>query len=210
MKTSIIQNLVLLILGTSLLISCSTTEKKEEEKSPENNSKENTFQKVVNQFPVVSLPLQIRIHQHISAEGLQEILPNSSEGKFFQEKTSLYGYGLLPDTSHFYSLIVLYPADVMVPQLFNFSKEGKLISRTTLVAKGCTFECGFRKCTSDCIIDADNQITLVDTNDIYSCDEDGNEILSERNYYLIRNKLKISNNGEIQEISSEREDIISK
>jgi hypothetical protein len=192
------------------LFACNSSSGPEQKKEATTAKNEVSFNKLLKEFPVISLPLQIRIHQHISAKGLYEVLSDSPENKFFEEKNSLFCYGLLSDTTLFYSLIMLYPADVMVPQLFIFTKKGELISRTNLVAKGCVFECGFRKCTSDCLIDQENQITLVDTNDIYSCDEDGNELMNKRNHYIIRKRLEVLSNGKVKENISEQVDLLSK
>lgn len=180
-----------LYFGCSFLFSCSGIDKNENEKSSEKNPKEIAFRTFIKKFEMVHLPLHLRVHEGISLEGLQKI-NNKEDDAFLNSDNKLYCYGILEDTQHIYSLILLYPADVMVPVIYNFEKGGKLISKMNLVNKGCLPDCGFRKCTSDCIIEKSGKITLIDTNDFYLCDDFGEEIPNSRKHSVYQKYYRIS------------------
>ena len=92
-------------------------------------------------------------------------------------------------------MILLYPADVVVPQLHTFSKEGKIIDQQELILSGCYMDCGWKKCTSDCFIDAQRNITLIDTSDFFMCDEKGEEILTSREYFVQKMVIRMDESG---------------
>lgn len=204
MKSRFLQCILLLILGSPLFISCATTEKEKEKKTEVPPSNERIFKSLLKKFKVLPLPLHLRAHQGISLGGLMKI--NQSEADtFFDKEENYYCFGMLEDTTHYYSLILLYPADQVVPRIFTFSKSGELISREDLIIKGCSGECGFRKCTSDCLIDEKKNISLIDTTDFFECDENGEEILSSRKHKVEIKKFYL---GSIGKFTSEKQETI--
>jgi hypothetical protein len=169
------------LLIFTLFSSCTETITSEGKETTKEIAVENNFRRFLKKFPKISLPLNMRIHTGISLENLQKV--NNDEAKeFLKGESNYYCYGMLEDTLHYYALILLYPADKVIPEIFTFSKEGEFISSQQLIIKGCAYDCGYRKCTSDCIIDEKKNISLIDTNDFYECDENGEEVLSNREY----------------------------
>lgn len=209
MKKRFLQNIFRLILGSCLFISCAYSENEEEKKSVVNNSNERTFRFFVKKFKVLPLPLQLRTHQGISLEDLQKVDEKEAEA-FFKSDDNYYCFGMLEDTTHYYSLLLLYPADRVVPRIFTFSKDGELISSEDLIIHGCSGECGFRKCTSDCLIDEKKNISLIDTTDFYECDENGEEIQSSRKHRVEIKKYYLGRLGKITHGKQETIDLLAK
>lgn len=194
------------VIGFSL--ACSNSEKKKEANT-ENNLKEAAFRKFVNKFKLLSLPIQLRNHTGISLDGLSKI--NKEEAKIFlNSEGNYYCYGMLSDTTDYYSFILLYPADIVVPQLFTFTKEGEMIDMQELIVNGCFMDCGWRKCTSDCLIDDERNITLIDTSDFYQCDDAGEELPDKREYFMQKITIKMSNDGKFGDWVPEKTNLLLK
>lgn len=96
---------------------------------------------------------------------LFELKKNSIDTLFYNQPydVPVYGYGMLADTSNFYSVILFHTADNLYPVLYTYSKAGKLLSEESLVARGCGSDCGLRYCSSTAHIGKDLSIYIADT-----------------------------------------------
>jgi hypothetical protein len=75
----------------------------------------------------------------------------------------LMGYGLLSDTTNFYSIIYFGQAEEIYPILVTYSKSGQFINKETLVVNGCGSDCGLTYCSNSALIRKDYSIYLADT-----------------------------------------------
>ena len=79
--------------------------------------------------------------------------------------------------------------------MYTFSKEGEFIDKLEMIGNGCFMDCGYRKCTSDCIINEERKIAIIDTVDFYECDDNGEEISESRKYFVETNTFHRSRLG---------------
>lgn len=186
-----------LLFVISFSLACSSSNKSEKGNSTKVNEKEALFRKFIKKFDLIGLPFKLRLHENIDISKMEEIAVNSSEFVFLDGNNSHFLYGILPDTSNYYATILFIPADAMVPMLYVYSKKGELISKETLVAKGCALDCGVYKCTVDCFIGDNNEILLIDTNGYYVCDDKGNELKESHHYFSLVKKGRIDSSGKI-------------
>lgn len=91
---------------------------------------------------------------------------NSIDTMFYKlpdDDLPVYGYGMLADTSAFYSLIYFETADDNYPVLVTYSKSGQQIGEQGLVVRGCGSDCGLKYCSYTAQIDKNYSIYLADT-----------------------------------------------
>lgn len=87
----------------------------------------------------------------------------------------VYGYGMLADTSAFYSLIYFETAEDHYPVLVTYSKSGQQLCEQALVVRGCGSDCGLKYCSYTAHIDKNASIYIADTVRYEgSCDSAGN------------------------------------
>ncbi len=106
-----------------------------------------------------------------------ELKRNSIDTLFyeFRDDTPVYGYGMLADTSSFYSLIYFATADDNYPVLITYSKSGQQLSEHSLLLRGCGSDCGLKYCSNSARIDNKLSIKLSDTAHYEGmCDSAGN------------------------------------
>jgi len=126
----------------------------------------------MKKFKFLSLPLTIKTLD-ITADSSQKL--NSKDNVFIKSEypDEIYAYGILPDTTDFYKIIWLQPAEIEVPVLTTFSKTGKKISEKYLGVGGCGSDCGF-SCAEFITIGKDLTIFSRDSIKSSDCDTDGN------------------------------------
>jgi hypothetical protein len=90
---------------------------------------------------------------------------NSIDTMFYNLPADLpvYGYGMLADTSSFYSLIYFETADDNYPVLVTYSKSGQQLSKEGLIVHGCGSDCGLKYCSYTAQIDKNFSIYMADT-----------------------------------------------
>jgi hypothetical protein len=129
---------------TVLLIgSCTSQEKNDQQKPLPADKKPTEWEVFLKEIPDLNFPLQFKTHQGIPIDGL--IKMNSKQADlFFEGETNYFLYGKLNFPSNIKAIIVLYPADVVVPRIYTFTEEGEFISKEDLFLNGNTMDCGFR------------------------------------------------------------------
>ena len=111
----------------------------------------------------------------------------------------IYCYGLLSDTTDFYSLIYFVPADSYYPVLATYDKSGKLISQESLLVSGCGSDCGLVYCSSTGVINKDLSLFCADTVKYnFHCDTLGEPVPSSGMTYSIVKKGKVKRDGKIE------------
>lgn len=124
----------------------------------------NTFREFIGKFKPVRLPLSIDLFQiqerrlpvlyGSDSAFISSINPDSTYDK-------VYAYGILPDTAYSFKVIWLSPAEVYVPKLTTFSKDGKKISEDYL---------GLGKCGSDCCFTCNETVHIYSDYTVYAAD----------------------------------------
>jgi hypothetical protein len=121
---------------------------------------------------------------------LFELKNNSNDTLFYNTNTydlPAYGFGMLADTSMFYSLIIVHTAENNYPVLYTYSKSGKLLGREPLLVRGCGSDCGLRYCSSAAHIEKDLSIYIADTSRYEGmCDSAGNYIVGDSTFIYSR------------------------
>jgi len=163
-----------------------------------------TFRSMIKRLKTVSLPLKFRLHEGIDPKGMLEFEFGSPEVELLMKDQVNFVYGLLPDTSSYYAIITFVPADAMAPFLFTYTKSGKMISYESLFVRGCGFDCGIVQCTSDCLIDRNLNVILVDTNHYFQCHDDGSEIKGSREFYYEKKTYRIDARGKIANLKESK------
>jgi hypothetical protein len=131
---------------------------------------------------------------------LFELKQNSIDTLFYTERydVPVYGFGMLADTSNFYSLILVHTAENNYPVLYTWSKSGKLLSQQPLLVRGCGSDCGLKYCSSAAHIDKDLSIYIADTSRYEGmCDSAGNYIVGDSTFIFSRTG-SIDKNGKIK------------
>jgi hypothetical protein len=131
---------------------------------------------------------------------LFELKKNSIDTLFYTERydVPVYGFGMLADTSNFYSLILVHTAENNYPVLYTWSKSGKLLSQQQLLVRGCGSDCGLKYCSYAAHIDKDLSIYIADTSRYEGmCDSAGNYIVGDSTFIFSRTG-SIDKNGKIK------------
>lgn len=110
----------------------------------------------------------------------------------------VYGYGMLADTSAFYSLIYFETADDNYPVLVTYSKNGQQISEQGMVVRSCGSDCGLKYCSYTAQIDKNYSIYLADTVHYEGmCDSAGNYTVGDSTFIYSKTGV-IEKNGIIK------------
>ena len=132
---------------------------------------------------------------------LFELKQNSNDTLFYSTNTydlPAYGFGMLADTSNFYSLIIVHTAENNYPVLYTYSKSGKLLGREPLLVRGCGSDCGLNYCSSAAYIDKNLSIYIADTSRYEGmCDSAGNYTTGDSTFIFSRTG-SINKNGTIK------------
>ncbi len=184
------------ILIVFLIGSCNSPVKTDEQEAEPAHEKITEWKSILKKTPVINLPLQFRIHQGIQIEGLIKI--NSRQADlFFEGEENYFIYGKLDFSSKIKAIIVLYPADVVVPRIYTFTDEGEFISKQDLFLNGNSMDCGFRYFSSNCIIDENKKITVIDTNTYVDCDDNGEEISNTIKHTITEKLIEMDEKGNL-------------
>jgi|GEM_PF-2958875 len=91
------------------------------------------FKRFIKKFKIIQLPIRLDIDK-LDNNNLEKYEPNDSI--YINDPLSSY-FGILKDTTVFYSIITLLPGDNFVPILTTFDKRGKQIDSKPLIVRGC-------------------------------------------------------------------------
>jgi hypothetical protein len=125
------------------------------------------FRSYLSKFKVIEMPFYFNGWDGNSLDTKKLfLLDSSSNDKLFfldRNNTFTWGYGMLPDTSKYYSLIYFGMSEEKFPILATYSKQGKLIDHSSLVVHGCGSDCGLSYCSFSARISNNLSIVLSDT-----------------------------------------------
>ena len=156
----------------------------------------------IKKFRIIQTPF---FYQNAQNERLQsqsfELKNNSIDTLFHNvpDNAPVYGYGMLADTSGFYSLIYLQAADDLYPVLYTYSKTGKLLSEESLIVRGCGSDCGLKYCSSTAFINKDLSIYMADTAYYEGmCDTAGNYSPNSDSTFIYSKTGSVDKSGKIK------------
>lgn len=161
------------------------------------------FNDFIGKFPVIHLPF-IYSSNRLGNDAIRKMVKLDSKtvdsafvnSEFIDE---IYCYGLLADTTNFYSLICFFPADSFYPVLATYSKSGKLISQEDLLVYGCGSDCGLSYCSSTAIINKDLSLFCADTVKYkFQCDSLGEPLPNSGLTQSIVKQGKVRRDGKIE------------
>ena len=173
-----------------LFLSCCNST---ENKTVDNKSTEYTFQDFLHKFKTLNLPFKFR-PQDLNQENLQSI--DLIDTLYTKDQLSIY-YGMLADTTNFYSIITLLPGDDFVPILTTYDKKGNIIDSKSILVNGCGGGPCIDYCSSTSIIETDFNIFCADTIIGPTCDDKDNAIAGTDSIFTTFFKGKININGKI-------------
>lgn len=187
---------ILALLLLTLSLSCSNSDKKSA------STRSDLFIQFLKKFKPVEFPYVFKFTDKIEVkyDNLQKLNSHSNDTLFVKDEyiDEVYCFGYLKDTSKFYSLIYLFPADNYYPVLITYSKKGEIISKESLIAVGCNYDCGLQSFSENSIINRDYSIYCADTVVWeYFCDSIGNPISNTTETWIRYKRGKINKNGKI-------------
>ncbi|GAC1309002.1 MAG: hypothetical protein NVSMB24_23700 [Mucilaginibacter sp.] len=154
------------------------------------------FLNFLKKFKILSLPLTIRTLE--TGGGTSQKL-NVKDNVFIKSEypDEIYAYGILPDTANIYKVIWLQPAEMEVPVLTTFTKNGKKINEEYLGVGGCGSDCGF-SCSEFITINRDFTIFSGDSVESTDCDTSGNLKPNTTKKYIRYKTGKVLKSGKIK------------
>jgi hypothetical protein len=169
---------IIIIVAAALMLSCKNGNSVQQ--TPDFLSA--TFRQFSKKFKLIELPFvyrNVQFVENIDIENLQPLDIESNDTLFI--KTDYWDgikcYGMLSDTSKFFSLILFFPADSYYPVLATYDKGGKLIDQTKLIVTGYGADCGLEYYSSTGIVNKDLTIFCTDTVKWeYFCDPTGEPV----------------------------------
>jgi hypothetical protein len=132
--------------------------------------------------------------------GLRKTEFNSIDTLFIKARYSgeAYCYGFLSDTTRFFTLIYYFPADNYYPVIANYTKNGILLSKDSLVVRGCGSDCGLMDCSITAVINKDLTIYCTDSVKYdFFCDSLGVPIPNTKTILINERHYKLTKDGMI-------------
>ena len=201
------------LLLTIIFISCKSENKKNIADTTQNNSElKLPVEDYIKRFKLLQLPFFV-CNGNIDRNHLFVLNQNSIDTLFYNFKNvdKVYGYGILVDTTNYYSLIYFGVADDLFPILCTYSKSGKLIKKEILGVGGCGTDCGMTYCSSSALIRKDYSIYLADTSKYQGiCDSVGNYLPNSDSTFIISRIGVIDRKGQIKFEKEKRESFKNK
>ena len=187
------------ILITLILFSCKTDNAENLNTSDQSAG----FRIFLTKFKTIELPFVFRygnFEDGLDFEKMSVVDPNSNDTLFVKEmdRNEIKCYGMLKDTSKFFSLIYFYPADSFYPVLVTYDKKGNQIDKVSLIVHGCGGDCGLEYCSETGIINNDLSILCADTVVWkFSCDSLGEPIPDSDSIWVNSKAGRIKDNGKL-------------
>ncbi len=160
------------------------------------------FQKFLDQFPDVSLPLEIKGCSEIK----DLIILDQTTSSPFNKDGGQYAYGKFTVGKNHVAVITLSAADCFLPVLATYNLSGKLIDSEILAIGQCS-DGPCYKCEEVLHISNDLTIHVADTMQKLECDEDDLPKGDPVTTTVIYKEGKIDKNGGI-ELSEEKEKLL--
>ena len=183
----------LLFLILTIVSSCTNNDnKKKSNDSVEFSTNRNLLiRDYAKKFHSIDLPFVFWSAASIDKGKLFKLDKNSNDTLFFTGDNDeiIYGYGLLSDTTHFYSFLYFGQSDEIYPILVNYSKAGQLIDKATLIVNGCGSDCGLTYCSYSALIGQDFSIYIGDTAKYDGVCDNSGDYLPDSDSTFINSKL---------------------
>jgi hypothetical protein len=200
---------ILFVLTTVFSASCSipadkkanseiTADTTTDKQTPEAKS---DFRQYIKKFKPVSLPFVFRYSdtELYDFEKMFDFDPKSSDSLFLNPDYGIKCFGILPDTTKYFSLLYFFAADSYYPALITYTKDGKQIDRVNLIVNGCGGDCGLKYCSENGIINKDLSIFCSDTIKYdFSCDSLGEPIPNTSVTYINSKTGVLTDSGKIK------------
>ena len=166
-------NTYLKVLITFLIfIVCTSSSFKPNDQTISNSNRKEQFKIFIKGLNVLKTPIQFN-SRHLSLNGFRKISKNSIDTLFFKDSgNDDFFCGVLQDTINNFKILYLGTADILIPCITVFTKEGEQISSRDLYVQDCGesgIVCGY-KCSMTVIVYPDNSIFSVDSTFISLCD----------------------------------------
>lgn len=203
-----------LIMSMIVMISCNSGNNSENINDTTKPTKFQNFSisDYIKKFQLVQLPFYFKggNGSNIDNEKLFQIDKNSIDSLFFKgdNDDELFGYGLLSDTSKFYTLLYFGQAEDLYPILVTYSKKGRIISKETLIVHGCGSDCGLTYCSYSALLRKNLSIYLADTAKYKGiCDSLGNFLPNSKTTFINSISGNIDSSGKIKLDKEKKEEI---
>ncbi|GAO44724.1 hypothetical protein FPE01S_03_07630 [Flavihumibacter petaseus NBRC 106054] len=128
----------------------------------------------MKKFKIVQLPFYYKgwTDETIDISKLATLDQHSGDTAFYDiSDENIKCYGILSDTTNFYSLIYFRIGDAPVPVLATYSKKGKMLDNQDLLCYGCGSDFGLEYCSYTAQIKKTLDIYIADTS-VYSGQND--------------------------------------
>ena len=191
---------IIILLTLILVCSCNNTKRKTMQTTQPESTAFKTF---LQKFKPIDLPFIYRetySSTSVDINNLPKLDSNSSDTLFMKSEfpDETHCYGILTDTTNFYSLIYFFPADTHYPVLATYTKTGKLIDKTDLLVNGCGSDAGLTYCSSTSIINKDLTVFCADTLKYdFICDSVGEKIPNSGEILIDTKKGRLTRSGKI-------------
>jgi hypothetical protein len=158
------------------------------------------IQMFLSKFKTIQLPFYFTgwDNANINKEQLWTMNFRSNDSLFLKPENgeTIYGYGLLSDTSQFYAVVYFAQGEDIYPIVATYTKHGQLINKQTLLARGCGSDCGQVYCSYSARINSTYQLYVADTIKYQGiCDTSGNYLPNSDTTYIVERKGQINTNG---------------
>jgi hypothetical protein len=192
-----------LLLSLLLITSCDDSKKQNDNQILKVETTQITsFRKYLKKLQIIQLPFYYKgwTDDKIDVGNLYTLDKNSNDTLFFDiNDENIKCYGVLSDTSNYFSIVYFKIGDAPVPILAIYSKVGKLLDKQELLCYGCGSDCGLEYCSYTAQITKTLDIYIADTA-IYNglCDSLQEDVVKKIDSTFINYKTgKIETNGKI-------------
>lgn len=150
---------VFIILVSLSLLSCKRSE------SPARVPITASFKTYITHFRPLDLPFTYTDSDTTSIDNFYRINIHSTDTLFVKGDylSEVVCFGMLNDTSEFYTLVYLFPAASNYPVIATYSKNGEVIDQKDIITNICGADEGLAYCSSTSIINTDLTIFAADT-----------------------------------------------
>ena len=188
---------LLLLVIVLIHAACSSRKPIDQTLTAPDMQKEEAFRRFRQKFRVLSLPLQLNLTGDFSPESYPALTPATTDSLFVKSPdTPVRCLGMLPDTTNFYGIVWLAPAEVYQVVLSTFTKKGEMINERQLGVGGCGTDCGFM-CSETLLIRPDNTIYSADSVASSICNEAGEILRGTTKKYVKMITGSVQVNGKI-------------
>lgn len=183
-------NLIFLFL-IFIIIACNQNENR-----LDNQQQDPDVRKLISKLKPIKLPFIYEFPSEVNYSKLYR--PDEKNDSAFLPKF-VHVFGYLPDTSNFFGIVYLYPADKIIVILRTFNKKGKLIIEKSLDVSTprCGPACGIESCYGQVTISKNMDLKFIENINYLECDSLDDEIPGTESVLTNIQEGKIMKNGKI-------------